>query len=357
MGIFGKSSFNTMLRNLYVILVCVIPWTYCATTLPLIWQDEFDGTALDTSKWNIITGNLGVNEEHQYYQGDNLEVSGGYLVITARKETMEGQNYTSGRIDGLNKFSTKYGRIEARLKLPMVTGSWPAFWMLGDNFPVGGWPQCGELDIMEHVNTETTIMGTLHWYNNGQADYGTTTTISTPGDWHIYATEWDSQSIKIFVDDTQYFVRDYKRRSWAMLLLVPIPRFSTTPVQTTTIVVSTTTGPCTTPPANADCQSRSNLIGVSMPANTTILTNTLTQHYNTWDTPTKAGFNTYFNMVRKAIWDNAKFPDTKAKITEIVADLKKYNFNNAAKQKVLMDIIISEWNCATIKQFCDCGDE
>lgn len=94
-----------------------------------------------------------------------------------------------------------------------------------------------------------------------------------------------------------------------------------------------------------------------MPANTTILTNTLTQHYNTWDTPTKAGFNTYFNMVRKAIWDNAKFPDTKAKITEIVADLKKYNFNNAAKQKVLMDIIISEWNCATIKQFCDCGDE
>ncbi|KAI1712960.1 glycosyl hydrolases family 16 domain-containing protein [Ditylenchus destructor] len=154
---------------------------YWGNSEPLIWQDEFDGTALDTSKWNIITGNLGVNEEHQYYQGDNLEVSGGYLVITARKETKEGQNYTSGRIDGLNKFSTKYGRIEARLKLPMVTGSWPAFWMLGDSFPTAGWPQCGELDIMEHVNTDTTIMGTLHWYNNGQADYGTTTNISTPG--------------------------------------------------------------------------------------------------------------------------------------------------------------------------------
>ncbi|KAI1712961.1 hypothetical protein Ddc_12185 [Ditylenchus destructor] len=135
------------------------------------------------------------------------------------------------------------------------------------------------------------------------------------------------------------------------------PSTSTTPVQTTTTVASTTTGPCTVSPASADCTSRSKLIGISMPGNTTILTNTLTQHYNSWDSATKSGFNSYFNMVRKAIWDNAKFPETKAKITEIVTDLKKFNFNNAEKQKVLMDIIISEWNCATIKQFCDCGDE
>jgi len=176
-----------------------------ATTYTLIWSDEFNGTSLDQSKWNINTGNPGVNNEKEYYQGDNIAVTGGNLVITARQQSVGGQPYTSGKLDTYGKFSTASGRIEARIKLPLVQGTWPAFWMLGNNINTGaGWPACGEIDIMEHVNTTNTILGTMHWNGgSGHVQYGSSTN-TTPGDFHIYAVEWDNSSIRWYVDNTLY---------------------------------------------------------------------------------------------------------------------------------------------------------
>lgn len=105
----------------------------------VVWSDEFNGTSLDTSVWSyeIGTGNWGWgNNEQQYYTNStkNVEVSDGTLKIHALKENYGGKNYTSGRIKTQGKKSFKYGRIEAKMKLPSFAGSWPAFWMLGDNF-------------------------------------------------------------------------------------------------------------------------------------------------------------------------------------------------------------------------------
>jgi len=176
-----------------------------AVTYTLVWSDEFDGTSVNSSKWNNITGNPGVNNEKEYYQPANTAVTGGNLVITARQQSVGGQPYTSGKLETYGKFSTTYGRIEARIKLPMVQGTWPAFWMLGNSINTGaGWPTCGEIDIMEHVNTSNTILGTMHWNGgSGHVQYGNSIN-TTPGDYHIYAVEWDAGSIRWYVDNTLY---------------------------------------------------------------------------------------------------------------------------------------------------------
>jgi beta-glucanase (GH16 family) len=176
-----------------------------AVTYQLIWSDEFNGTGVNTGNWNLDNGNPNVNNEKEYYQAANATVTGGNLVITARQQSMGGQPYTSAKLQTYGKFSTTYGRIEARIKLPMVQGTWPAFWMLGNSINQGTpWPNCGEIDIMEHVNTTNTILGTMHWNSgNGHAQYGSSTT-TTPGDFHVYAVEWDNQSIRWYVDNTLY---------------------------------------------------------------------------------------------------------------------------------------------------------
>jgi beta-glucanase (GH16 family) len=176
-----------------------------AATYHLVWSDEFNGTGVDGSKWNIDNGNPGVNNEKEFYQAANVTETGGNLVITARQQTVGGQPYTSAKLETAGKFSTTFGRIEARIKLPMVTGTWPAFWMLGANINQGTpWPNCGEIDIMEHVNTTNTILGTMHWNGgSGHVQFGSSTT-TTPGDFHVYAVEWDGSSIRWYVDNTLY---------------------------------------------------------------------------------------------------------------------------------------------------------
>lgn len=174
-----------------------------ATSYQLVWSDEFNGTSLNTANWNIETGNPGVNDEEEYYQSSNISVTGGNLVITAQQQSVGGQPYTSARINTSGKVSVQYGRIEASIKLPSGQGLWPAFWMLGTNIGTVGWPQCGETDIMEHINTTSTIYGTIHWYDNGATQYGGTTSTS-PTDYHLYAVEWNAQGISWFVDNTLY---------------------------------------------------------------------------------------------------------------------------------------------------------
>lgn len=170
----------------------------------LIWSDEFNGTGVDGTKWNIDSGNPGVNNEKENYQPANVTETNGNLVITAKNENLGGWPYTSGKLNTSGKFSVQYGRIEARIKLPAFQGSWPAFWMLGTNIGSVGWPNCGEIDIMEQVNTNNTILGTMHWNGgSGHVQYGSSTT-ATATDYHIYAVEWDNNSIRWYVDNTLY---------------------------------------------------------------------------------------------------------------------------------------------------------
>jgi beta-glucanase (GH16 family) len=199
----SKSSGNLENKNDPI----VIPPDTTKTTRPaysLVWSDDFDGPGIDTTKWNFETGGGGWgNNEKEYYQKANASIQDGNLVITAKSEPTGGEPYTSARMTTQNKFSQTYGRIEARIKVPMGVGMWPAFWMLGNNINTVSWPTCGELDIMEHINNTNTIYGTMHWNSGGHAQYGSTTQ-STPGDYHIYAIEWDQNEIRWYVDDTLY---------------------------------------------------------------------------------------------------------------------------------------------------------
>ncbi|RAJ76698.1 beta-glucanase (GH16 family) [Chitinophaga dinghuensis] len=174
-----------------------------AVTYNLIWSDEFNGTSVNTSNWNFETGPNNANNEKEYYQAANATVSNGNLVITAKKQSVGGMPYTSARMNTAGKFSVTYGRIEARIKLTSGQGLWPAFWMLGNNIGSVGWPKCGEIDIMERVNTSNIIYGTIHWDSNGHVSYGGNLT-TTPDDYHVYAVEWDASGIRWFVDGTQY---------------------------------------------------------------------------------------------------------------------------------------------------------
>ena len=146
-----------------------------------LWNDEFDGESIDLNKWtfDIGTGASGWgNNEWEYYtdRKENAYIKDGVLHIRAQKEDYEGQKYTSARMLTKGKFSFKYGTVEARIALPTGKGIWPAFWMLGENFDTVGWPACGEIDIIEAVNTENKIYGTNHWANSAEyATYGNNT--------------------------------------------------------------------------------------------------------------------------------------------------------------------------------------
>ncbi len=180
-----------------------------AATWNQVWSDEFNGTSLNTSNWTYETGTGSSgwgNNELEYYTGrpENVQVTGGNLVITARKESYGGMNYTSARIktQGLKSFT--YGKIEARIKLPSGQGLWPAFWMLGTNITSVGWPYCGEIDIMERVNNNSNVNGTVHWDAGGYASYGRTSGNLDFSQFHVYSIEWDSSYIRWFVDGVQY---------------------------------------------------------------------------------------------------------------------------------------------------------
>lgn len=172
----------------------------------LVWSDEFDGTAVNTANWGYDLGGGGWgNNEKEYYQAANATLSNGNLVITAKKQRVKSNAYTSARLKTQGKKEFTYGRIEARIKIPLGQGLWPAFWMLGANINTVSWPACGETDIMEHINTDNIIYGTMHWDNNGHKSAGSNTIISNPADYHIYAIEWDSTAIRWYVDGVSYF--------------------------------------------------------------------------------------------------------------------------------------------------------
>lgn len=175
-----------------------------AQSWQLVWSDEFNGTI--SPDWVFETGGGGWgNNELEYYRKENATVENGNLVITARKEDFGGYHYTSARMTTQGTHSWKYGRMEARIKLPATQGTWPGWWMLGNDISSVGWPASGETDIMEQINNGNTVYGSVHWQaaNGSQADYSNNL-VTTPTDYHVYAVEWDADSIKWFVDGTQY---------------------------------------------------------------------------------------------------------------------------------------------------------
>ena len=204
----ATSSSNLSISGLKSVTVNVVP------ALPgLVWSDEFDvNGAPNPAKWgyDIGTGSGGWgNNELQYYTSrpENVVVQGGLLKINTIKENYLGSAYTSARLLSKGKYSFKYGRIEVRAKFPTGVGTWPAAWMLGDNISTVGWPNCGEVDIVEHLGRDLNkIYGTLHYpgRSGGNADGNTVVIPDATTAFHTYAVEWSASSIKIYVDAQLY---------------------------------------------------------------------------------------------------------------------------------------------------------
>ncbi len=189
----------------------------------LVWNDEFNRSGLpDPKKWGYEVG-LIRNKELQYYterRKDNARVEGGKLILEARKEDYKGSKITSASINTLGKFTFEYGRVEVCAKLPKTLGSWPAIWMMGEDRPIVGWPRCGEIDIMEHVQHDpATIYATVHQPKDGggHQSKGDKTKVTDYADaFHVYAMEWKKTGLEFFVDDRSYFKFPYEGPSkWA----------------------------------------------------------------------------------------------------------------------------------------------
>jgi beta-glucanase (GH16 family) len=189
----------------------------------LTWNEEFDGPdgfAPDLSKWTIVTGGNGWgNNELEYYTArpQNVQTQNGNLVITAAQEEYTGpdgvaRSYTSARLNTATKFEQTYGRFEARIKIPAGQGIWPAFWLLGGDIGKAKWPACGEIDIMENIGREPSVIhGTIHGpgYSGAKA-IGAPTSISSgqfSDDYHVYAVEWEPNEIRFYMDGDLYETR------------------------------------------------------------------------------------------------------------------------------------------------------
>lgn len=192
-----------------------------STAWRLAWSDEFnvpDNTALDSSKWVMETGGGGWgNNELQSYTArpNNVYIAGKALVIKAQKETFTGadgvtRDYTSARLKTQSKFAQKYGRFEARIRLPHGQGIWPAFWMLGADIKEKGWAACGEIDIMEHIGREPSkAFGTIHGPGySGEKSLSNFFTLPKnkrfADDFHVFAVEWEPNEIRWYVDGKHY---------------------------------------------------------------------------------------------------------------------------------------------------------
>jgi len=181
----------------------------------LVWNDEFDGkngSPIDKSKWVSEIGNNSGwgNAEYEYYTDSlkNCYQENGNLVIKAIKEKKDNFKYTSARVKTQGIYEFTYGKVEIRAKLPQGDGIWPAFWMLGTNITTTGWPNCGEIDVMEHIGkTPDNIYGTLHGPGySGSSGLGSATISKTSlyNDFHTYTVEWNQEGIKWFFDGTEY---------------------------------------------------------------------------------------------------------------------------------------------------------
>jgi beta-glucanase (GH16 family) len=215
------------------VLACVSPATAGAQPqLTATFTEDFNGaagSAANSSRWNYETGDNVNNHERQWYTSGaaNGALDGnGHLVITAKKEG--GHNcwygpcqYTSARLNTSGKFTAQYGHVETRMQIPRGQGMWPAFWLLGTNIGSAGWPNCGEIDVMENVGKEpNTVHGTIHgpgYSGSGGIGAGYSGPVFADG-FHTYAVDWSPNKIVWSVDGHAYQTRtpaDLGGKSWA----------------------------------------------------------------------------------------------------------------------------------------------
>lgn len=221
---------NKILRLFFVLLISAAFWGQISAQKnisyrKLSFKDEFNraaGTAVDAKKWTAEIGGGGWgNQELQYYTNstENAFHDGkGSLVIKAVKLTPPMDlkcwygacQYTSARLITKDKFEQKYGKFEARIKIPRGQGMWSAFWMLGSNIDEVGWAKCGEIDIMENIGREPlTVHGTIHGpdYSGGSgigAPFLLADEAAFADNFHVYALEWSENQISFFVDGALY---------------------------------------------------------------------------------------------------------------------------------------------------------
>jgi beta-glucanase (GH16 family) len=196
----------------------------------LVWSDEFDEDGLpNPERWSYKVGDgcpqlcgWGNNEKQYFTENrtENARVENGHLIIEARKEDFKTSKYTSARLISKGKGDFKYGKIEARAKLPSGRGTWPAFWMMPSNSKYGHWPKSGEIDIMEHVGYDSILIhGTVHTdaYNhiNGRHKSGWKRGNDWESKFHVYGIEWTAEQIDFFIDGEKYFTFDNENDSSA----------------------------------------------------------------------------------------------------------------------------------------------
>jgi len=187
----------------------------------LMWEDNFDNPVLNEAQhWTVeVNGDGGGNNEMQYYRRENIsiekEATGvNCLVISAKRENFGGKSVTSGRLVTRGNVSCKFGKIEARMKLPhTANGLWPAFWMLGEDYSSVGWPRCGEIDILEMGNIDGINQSKQDRFMNGACHWGEvwtytaqnyTAATSLQDDFHLFSLIWDESNIKMYLDLDKY---------------------------------------------------------------------------------------------------------------------------------------------------------
>lgn len=183
----------------------------------LVWSDEFEGPAGTAPNPQVWVADIGTDWGNAQLEFDtdrrsNSALDGeGRLAITARQEPYLNRGYTSARLKTLGRKQFRYGRFEARMKMPTGKGLWPAFWLLGANFPSVGWPRSGEIDIMEYRGQEPSIVhGSIHGpgYSGGAAITRKYTLADgrLDTDFHVYRVDWSPRDIRFYLDDTLYHV-------------------------------------------------------------------------------------------------------------------------------------------------------
>ncbi|MBN2163081.1 MAG: glycoside hydrolase family 16 protein [Pontiellaceae bacterium] len=202
----------------------------------LVWSDEFNGSSIDFNTWTYDVGGGGFGNgqlEYDTARSENSYIENGCLVIEARRENYSGNAFTSARMLTQGRFAFKYGSLEARIKLPdTANGLWPAFWLLGNNFPGINWPGCGEIDILEAGSTGGILEGTQHekincaiHYSNAAGDYEYKTQwlnasdvlgpVDLSADFHRYRLEWTPTALSFFIDDVQFASWDISADSFS----------------------------------------------------------------------------------------------------------------------------------------------
>jgi len=207
-SIWFQASSATESGTIYLSNITLIVQTKWSMT----WHDEFD--KLDLNTWNLLNGTHGPSSnEKEHYLPENVYVKDGKMVLETKAQKYGIYNYTSGWADTQHKFGQAFGRWEIYGKIPSTHAIWPAYWLM-PNVPIC-WPKGGEIDILEAVNTMHAVHAAFHWENETYPCYTHdestgafwyTNDVAPSDDYHLYALEWDEETLNYFFDDVRYWV-------------------------------------------------------------------------------------------------------------------------------------------------------